>query len=359
MKTGGALHRVIIGADRDDFENDQVFRRVRSPSLASNPSLEQLQAINIFNPVYGQYALPEPGPQADRVETQESTGIFFQDQISFSDTFHIRVGGRFDDYDQQLVNRRSNSTVTSSESRFSPQFGMVYQTSDTTSWYLSYGENFRPLSGTDSQGNGFDPNQSVSLEAGVKFASLDGALNGTFTVFRVQQENILVVDDPSAFTYAAAGEAESQGIELDVNGTLAGDVTLWASLAYVDAEITNDFFDPNFGRQIEAGARLLNIPELTATVQLAKNLQLNGSPMELGAGILYVDDRLGYFGTDFELPSYTTVRIFASYAATPNLEIRADIANLLDEEFYVNSFSELWVQPGAPRTWRISARVSF
>ena len=231
FETGGALHRVIIGADRDDFENDQVFRRVRSPSLASNPSLEQLQAINIFNPVYGQYALPEPGPQADRVETQESTGIFFQDQISFSDTFHIRVGGRFDDYDQQLVNRRSNSTVTSSESRFSPQFGMVYQTSDTTSWYLSYGENFRPLSGTDSQGNGFDPNQSVSLEAGVKFASLDGALNGTFTVFRVQQENILVVDDPSAFTYAAAGEAESQGIELDVNGTLAGDVTLWASLA--------------------------------------------------------------------------------------------------------------------------------
>ena len=203
FETGDTLHRVIIGADSDDFENDQVFRRVRSPSLASSPSLEQLQAINIYNPVYGQYPLPEPGPQADRVETQESKGIFFQDQISFSDTFHVRVGGRFDDYDQRLVNRRSDSTVSSSESRFSPQFGLVYQTSDTTSWYLSYGENFRPLSGTDSQGNGFEPNQSVSLEAGVKFAMLDGALNGTFTVFRVQQENILVVDDPSAFTYAA------------------------------------------------------------------------------------------------------------------------------------------------------------
>ena len=359
FETGDTLHRVIIGADSDDFENDQVFRRVRSPSLASSPSLEQLQAINIYNPVYGQYPLPEPGPQADRVETQESKGIFFQDQISFSDTFHVRVGGRFDDYDQRLVNRRSDSTVSSSESRFSPQFGLVYQTSDTTSWYLSYGENFRPLSGTDSQGNGFEPNQSVSLEAGVKFAMLDGALNGTFTVFRVQQENILVVDDPSTFTYAAAGEAESQGVELDVNGTLAGDVALWASFAYVDAEITNDFFDPNFGRQIEAGASLLNIPELTATVQLAKNLQLNGSPMEVGVGLLHVGERLGYFGTDFELPSYTTVRVFAAYEVTANLEIRADIANLFDEEFYVNSFSELWVQPGAPSTWRISAKLSF
>ena len=332
---------------------------MRSPSLASDPSLEQLQAINIFNPVYGQYVLPEPGPQADRVETQESTGIFLQDQISLSEALQIRVGGRFDDYDQRLVNRRSNSTATSSESRFSPQFGLVYRSSETTSLYLSYGENFRPLSGTDSQGNGFDPNQSVSLEAGVKFAMLDGGLDATISVFRVEQENILVVDDPSAFTYAAAGEAESSGIELDISGTLPGDIELWTSVAYVDAEITNDFFDPNFGRQIESGASLLNIPELTATVQLAKDLQFNGSPMQIGAGLLHVGDRLGYFGTDFELPSYTTARMFVAYDITPNLEIRADIDNLFDEEFYVNSFSELWVQPGAPRTWRISARVSF
>ena len=68
-------------------------------------------------------------------------------------------------------------------------------------------------------------------------------------------------------------------------------------MAYVDAEITNDFFDPNFGRQIDAGASLLNIPEPTATVQLAKDLQLNGSPMQIGAGLLHVGDRLGYFGT--------------------------------------------------------------
>ena len=359
FQLGDAQHRIIIGVDSDDFENDQVFRRVRSPSLASDPSLEQLQAINIFNPVYGQYALPEPGPQADRVETQESTGIFFQDQISLSEALQIRVGGRFDDYDQRLVNRRSNSTATSSASRFSPQFGFVYRSSETTSLYVSYGENFRPLSGTDSQGNGFDPNQSVSLEAGVKFAMLDGGLGATISVFRVQQENILVVDDPSAFTYAAAGEAQSRGVELDISGTLPGDIELWTSVAYVDAEITNDFFDPNFGRQIEAGASLLNIPELTATVQFAKDFQLNGSPMQIGAGLLHVGDRLGYFGTDFELPSYTTARVFAAYEVTPNLEIRADIDNLFDEEFYVNSFSELWVQPGAPSTWRISARVSF
>ena len=75
-----------------------------------------------------------------------------------------------------------------------------------------------------TQGNGFDPNQSTSIEAGLKFALLDGSLDATISLFRVEQENILVVDDPSAFTYAAAGEAESQGFELDVAGRFANDV---------------------------------------------------------------------------------------------------------------------------------------
>ena len=48
----------------------------------------------------------------------------------------------------------------------------------------------------------------------LKIALLDGSLDATISLFRVEQENILVVDDPSAFTYAAAGEAESQGFEL-------------------------------------------------------------------------------------------------------------------------------------------------
>ena len=80
--------------------------------------------------------------------------------------------------------------------------------------------------------------------------------------------------------------------------------------------------DPNFGRQIEAGASLLNIPELTATVQLAKDLQFNGSPMQIGAGLLHVGDRLGYFGTDFELPSYTTARMFVVYDMTQSRDSR-------------------------------------
>lgn len=71
--TGDVTHRVLIGADTDRFENDQVFLRVRAPSLAGNPTEQQLQAIDIFSPVYGRFPLPTPTPLTNRVEVQKAT----------------------------------------------------------------------------------------------------------------------------------------------------------------------------------------------------------------------------------------------------------------------------------------------
>lgn len=358
VQFAGLEHRIIIGADGDRFENDQFFLRARAPSLASNPTLEALQAIDVFNPVYGQYPLPTPGPLVDRVETQAAVGVFFQDQISLTDRIDVRIGVRYDDYEQDLVNRLAGAESRQAESRLSPQAGIVYQASDSLSLYASYGENFRPLSGSDAQGSGFEPNQSTSMEAGIKMLLAEG-IEATATVFRVEQDNMLVVDDPSAFTLAAIGEASSQGIELNVSGELGSGLSIWASYAYVDAETRNAVNDPNFGRPIPAGSRLLNIPEHTANLQLAKRMQIAGSALQVGGGLLHVGERLGYFGTDFNLPDYTVLRAFVALDLNDAIALRAEIDNLFDEEYYSNSFSDLWVQPGMPLSWRLTAEVRF
>jgi iron complex outermembrane receptor protein len=349
IELGGLAHRLIIGIDSDKFENDQFVLRERSTD----------QYINVFNPVYGAYPLPTPTTNTDKVEIQESTGLFIQDQISITDKFDIRIGARFDDYQQTLNNRLSDTQSKQSESRVSPQFGVVYATSDSLSIYAAYGENFRPLSGTDSNGDGFEPNQSSSVEAGVKFTLNDGTLSGTIALFKVEQENILVVDDVVAWTSAAIGEAQSQGIEIDINGEIADGLNLWASYAYTDATIENSFFDPNFGYTVEAGSSLLNIPEHQLSLQLVKSTKLSGKPFEFGGGLLYVGERNGFFGTDFMLPSYTTVRAFATYDISESISLRAEVDNLFDETYYTNSFADVWVQPGTPRSVRISATFNF
>jgi iron complex outermembrane receptor protein len=348
ITVGGLKHRLIIGVDSDKFENDQYALRVRGD-----------QYINVFEPVYGAYPLPTPTANTDKLEIQESVGVFIQDQISLTDKLDIRVGARFDDYQQTLNNRLAGTESKQSESRVSPQFGVVYETSDALSIYAAYGENFRPLSGSDANGDGFEPNQSTSAEVGVKFTLNNGALFGTVAVFKVDQDNMLVVDDPTAFTYAAIGEAQSKGIEIDINGEVTEGLDLWLSYTYIDASIENSFFDANFGYTVEAGSSLLNIPEQQLSVQLVKSAELNGKAIDFGGGLLHVGERNGFFGTDFMLPSYTTARVFVNYDLSDSFGLRAEVDNVFDETYYTNSFADAWVQPGTPRSVRLSGTYKF
>ncbi len=355
----GLRHRLIIGADADRFENDQVFLRARAPTLASNPTRTQQQAIDIFDPVYGAYPLPTPGPLTNRVETQQSVGVFVQDQIDLGPRVQLRVGARHDAYEQTLDNRANGQRNTQQTSRLSPQLGVVWRAAETVSVYATYGENFRPLSGTDAAGRGFEPNRSTSMEAGAKFSLLGGALDANLALFRVEQSNILVVDDPSAFTLAAIGRATSRGLEVDVQGELAQGLVLWASYAWVDAQTTNTFNDANFGVPVPAGSRLLNVPEHTLSLQLVQSLALAGRAVQLGGGLLHVGERAGEFTTAFELPAYTLARAFAAVELAKGTTLRVDVDNLFDEVHYTNSFSALWVQPGAPRSVRASLAWRF
>jgi iron complex outermembrane receptor protein len=359
FSTGTLRHRVLIGADSDRFENDQVFLRARAPTLASRPTPQQQQAIDIFAPVYGRFPLPTPGLLTDRLETQKSRGIFLQDHVSLTQRFDIRVGARFDDYEQTIEDRAARRRTQQTESRVSPQFGAVFRASERLSWYAGYGRNFRPLSGADFNGRPFEANTSTSVETGLSFEGAGGAWSGTMSLFHTQQANILVADPLNAGFSIAAGEAQSRGLEIDLQGQLPSGLDVWFSYAYIDAKVSDDVLDPNFALPVRAGAPLINIPEHSLSLQVTHKSQLAGRPLTLGGTVVVVDDRLGETGTSFELPGYAVARVFASYEVNEQLLLRADLDNLFDETYYTNSFSRLWVQPGAPRQARVSALLRF
>ena len=372
--TGSLTHRVIIGADYDKFENDQVILRYRPPFFSADTDindldLDQYLVVDIFNPDYSPLPDVPLSDNLDRLEVQEAWGVYFQDQINITDKFQLRLGGRFDKFEQEIDNRRADpvSTTKQDDTRFSPQVGAVYLFNDSTSIYATYGEGFRQLTGSDFAGNPFEPNQSESTEIGIKadLTSMFDNVRGdiTFSIFHIEQSNILVFDDsPEAadgFFLTPAGEARSQGVELDVNAEFENDVQLWVSYSFVDAESTNNTSDPNFVAAIEAGDPLINVPENQLSIQLSKGLSVSNMPVRIGSGLLYVDERLGQTGTDFFLPSYTTVRAFAEIEPVNNLTVRVAVDNLFDKEFYTNSFADVWVEPGAPQRFRLTAAYRF
>jgi len=379
--TGGLRHRVIFGADYDEFDNTLFITRDRpnprgdflgdgrGPSEATPEEAADFLLLDVLNPVLGNVLTNGIVPNTNRNEVLSGYGFYIQDQIDITDKLQIRLGGRFDDFEQDLTQLGGTTldTRTLSDSRFSPQVGAVYSVNDGFSVYATYGEGFRQQGGVDFFGNQFDPNLTESIEGGFKadlghfFDGIDGS--ATVAIFQVDQGNILVNDTREGvegFSSFPAGEARSTGVEFDAYASFANDINFWFSYAYTDAEFRNSFADfDGFGFTIEPGDPLINAPQHQLNLQLSKGFEFGDISAELGGGLLYVDDQNGFVGSDFTLPSYTTVRLFGEIEPVENISLRLNVDNLFDETFYTNSFADVWVQPGAPRRFRVSAAYSF
>ncbi|RRS09807.1 TonB-dependent siderophore receptor [Pseudoalteromonas sp. J010] len=357
--TGSIKHHIIVGIDYDRFEFDRDYRVARAPALSTNPTDAQLYAINIHQPVYGQYPSPTPSPVIIRQQNQWATGIYIQDQIALTEALQIRIGGRFDWLKQTTDDKISMKSADQSEQHFSPQMGVVYQLNDNWSLYSTYGEGYRLNFGTDHLGNGFDPNQSESIEVGSKWSLLDNNVDITLTYFDSEQSNIIVADVQNPGYSAAIGEATSEGIELDIIGQLPADAQIQFSYTYLDAQVSKDSIDTGLGVAIRKGDDLLNIPENAASIQLRQQYTVYGNTLSAGVGAQYVDERLGQRGSDFYLPSYVTVNLFAEYAISDRWSVKAQVHNAFDREHFTNSYSQMWVQPGEPRKVLLSTSYQF
>lgn len=358
--TGTLSHRILAGADYDRFENGQLFLRVRPPSIGATTTGQQSNDIDIFAPVYGRFPLPTPGPQTNRLDTQEAFGLYVQDQIDLGGGVQVRLGGRYDDFRLTTVNRANGVAAERGFRRFSPQAGIVYETSPALSLYAAYGEGFRANIGADVAGRIFDPETSRSAEVGAKLALLDGKLTGTVALFTLTKDNVLAADPANPGFSVPIGRARSRGLEFDLNGKLPGDVDLLLSYAFVDATARAAVLDPNFSLTIRVGDRLVNIPRHQFNMQAAKGIAISDSlRLTLGGGVQHTGGRLGETATQFFLPAYTLARGFARLDIGDRYELFAEVTNLFNATYYTNSFAQLWVQPGQPRAATLAARVKF
>ncbi len=359
--TGAFTHNLIVGADWDKFTIDTLQRRYRPPAYtAGRPITTANNAIDVFNPVYGNLATPN-AVLTNTHEVQDAWGIYLQDQIDITENFKIRFGGRYDDFKRNLRDNAVALSATNPKVRsyteFSPQGGVVYNATDEISLYASYGKGFRPNSGSAANGTLFEPEKSKSYEVGAKYESEDGTLNSTVSLFTMKKTNVLTADPVNAGFSMAVGSARSKGVEFDLNAKLPADTRLFVTYAYTDAEVAEDFLDPNFSLPIREGDPLINVPKHTANLMLFKDFELGEGTASLGGGINHVSKRLGETGVNFYLPSYTLVKLQASYEPTEQMKLSVDVNNLFDKRYYASSYARLWVAPGTPRT--VTGRVSY
>lgn len=377
--TGPLTHHVLLGADYDEYELDRREDRAR-PGTGANaltPSATPAQlsagnAINVFAPLYGN--LPAVAPFTNQRERQWSYGFYVQDLIDVTDALKLRLGGRFDHLERRLNFRIPNAAgqlplaASQNNRRFSPQVGVSWEVVRTLTLYASYGKGFRANTGTgafDASGAAtlFAPEYTRSYEVGAKFAGLGDRLTGTVAAFQTDKTNVLTADPVNPGFSRSLGRARSRGIEADADLSLPADLRLSVTFAYIDAEVREAAVEPNFGFALAAGDPLINIPGTSGSALLLKDFQLGARKLTLGGGVNYVGRRLGETGyrfpdgSFFELPAYTIVRLHGAFDVTDRIRVSGEVTNLFDEHYYPNSYSRLWITPGAPRQFFVRAGV--
>lgn len=353
FNTGSFVNHVLLGVDADEFKYDKHQLRVRPGNLA--------YAINIFAPVYRTTLPAFTTVIFDSLETQRASGIYAQDQIDLTANWKALAGVRFDKFHQDILNRANNTTTKQDPTATSPRLGLVYEVSKAVTIYTSASTGFRPNSGSNFANVAFEPEKSRSAEIGVKFESPDHKLSGTVAAYKTRKTNIITADPVNAGYSIAAGEAESQGLEVDASGELVKDLRVAFSYAYTDAKITKNAVDVNgLGGAIHAGDPLLNIPKNSANLLLIRNFNSGGAAYDVGAGIGYVGSRLGETGyTNFRLPAYTLVKLIASYSPSKKQKYSIEIENLFDKDYWPSSYGREWVAPGTPRMITAKALYKF
>jgi iron complex outermembrane receptor protein len=357
--TGSLRHHVLFGADYEEFELDRYQTRYRPPVFTPTSTLEQLNAIDIFQPAYGILATPNSFVFRD-TEEQTAYGVYLTDQVDLTERWKVRLGGRYDWFKQEIADQLATLQPPKQDvTKFSPQAGIIFQATDALTFYTAYAEGFRPNTGFDSNRDPFEPEETESYEVGMKFNAMAGALTGTVAVFEMKKTNVITADPVNAGFSLAIGEAESRGFEFDLTGELPHQFRLQLAYAYTEAESATSVLDPDFRKVVAAGDPLINIPEHNASVLLFKDFDIGGRQLTFGVGGKYFSERLGETGTTFFLPEYTLVRLLASYEVRDKLSFSGEVTNAFDEEYYPASYSSLWVAPGEPQQFQIRANYEF
>lgn len=337
--TFGIRHTVLAGTD--------YYRQDESTVFAADYSFP---GISIDNPVYGGIT-PNPNSIEPFIEFSEWNGLYLQDQIDITDRLHLLLGGR---YDNTRYAVGSPGAPEQSFGRIKPRFGFVYQPQSWLSFYGHYAEALGAGNGVTATNTPIKPQTSTEYELGLKTELFDGRLIGTLAFYDLTKDNILTPDPTNPRFSIPIGQARSQGAEIDITGEVTDKLSLIASYAYTDTEITED----HSGNQ---GHRLPNAPYNSGSFW-AKYKLFNH--FTVGAGAFAVGQRQVDNANSAQMPGYVRVDAMAAYdwkLSNSRLIAQININNLLDKDYYVGSaFSRSnGVTPGFPITALGTLRLEY
>jgi len=320
--TGWLKHDVVAGVD---FEHDTYSNQGYKATAPGLPS-GTLAIVPLVSPP--QMARPANAVTSldNRAESSaNSFGAYVNDTVSLGDKWKWVGGLRWDRFQASINNSITAPSYATQTNYFtSVRTGLIYQPTDSQSYYVSYGTSFNPsleaLTLTAGQQN-LAPEKNRSFEVGSRWDFLDGDLSVSQSLFQIDKTNARTQDANGDYTLN--GGVRVRGYQIGAAGRLTKHWQVFGGYTYLNAVVTK----ATDGTQ---GNTLPNTPHHTANLWTTYSLTPH---WQIGGGMVYQSTRYAANDNVVSVPGYVRWDAMAAYHAH-SYDVQFNVINLADKRYY-------------------------
>ncbi|WP_428385275.1 TonB-dependent receptor [Nevskia ramosa] len=363
LSTGIFQHTLLAGAEfgRQRTANLRLTGQFADgPDADANPDTTFIASAsdpNISEPLVGWVVGANDG---DNASVTKIAAVYAQDQIRITEQFEAVVGVRFDQFNVDFTNRRTdvapeNREINTKDSLVSPRVGLIYKPLEVASLYASYSLSYLPRSGEQlaslsPTNKAFDPEEYKNYEVGAKW-DLRPDLSVTIAVYQLDRSNVILPPINAGDASTLGDGARTQGIELGVSGNITKAWSMAGGYAYQDSKLT-----ATSGATARDGSRTANVPYNTFSLWNRYDFTPSWGA---GVGVFTRSSMYATTSNAVKLEGYTRVDGAIFYTLSPKICAQLNVENLLGEDYFVNAHTDNNIMPGAPANVRVSLIAGF
>ena len=346
FQLGGVRNQFTFGVEYYDTQQEFAFE------------FQNLNNLDLFEPVYGAVAGDQFAfPLFSTIGGREGVALYAQNLMHVSDSLKLLTGIRQEWLEDQSFNRLADvQTRDTDDTATTPQVGVLFQPTDSTSLFASYSTSFTPSGARRVDGTFLDPESGRQFEFGWKQQWLDDRVSLSLAGFEITKTDVATRDPDNPTFSVQSGEQRSRGIELDVAANPLPGLAITLAGAYIDTAVTDD-------TRFLVGAELPGAPSWSGSLWTRYRFEegaLEG--LIVGGGVFYSGEREALLRTQaapddgFSLPSYVRLDAMIGYEAD-GWRLQVNAGNLTNDRIYLLSGTAL--MPQAPRNVYVRVGKSF
>ena len=311
----------------------------------------------------------------DNSSTVNVIGFYAQDQIKLNEHWLAILGLRHDkfttDFDGSRrrggtganANDKIFESFNETDSFLSPRAGLIFKPVEAVSIYTNYSVSYVPRAGDQLTSltvtnASFKPEKFINYEIGAKW-DVNPNLALTAAVYKLDRENVQVVDPTNVGQSILVDGQTTKGIELGISGEITDKWSVFGGIALQDGEVTKTQVNSTAASTIPKGAELGQTPD--RTFSLWNKYEINDM-WAVALGIVSTSERYALSPTVSQstlLPGYTRydAAIFGKFSE--QLSLQVNLENLTNKEYALYAHNNNNITPGSPITGRATLIYNF